>query len=66
MTDERRETIMISSMDEIPQFASEADEAEYWYTHELSDELIRQRTVTERPAWLSSPRAESGKRGHAS
>ena len=50
MTDERREPIMITSMDEIPQFASEAEEAEYWYTHELSDELIRQRTVTERPA----------------
>ena len=66
MTGERREPIMIISMDEILQFAGESEEAEYWYTHELSDELIRQRTVTERLAWLSSPRAESDKRGHAS
>jgi hypothetical protein len=29
----------IESLDEIPQFGSEAEEAEYWDTHEFSDEL---------------------------
>jgi hypothetical protein len=32
---------IIHSLDEIPQFASEDEEADYWETHELSVEVWR-------------------------
>lgn len=32
----------VNSWDEVPQFASEAEEAEYWATHDLGDELLAQ------------------------
>jgi hypothetical protein len=38
---------VIHSLDEIPAFASEAEEADFWDTHEFSDEL-----------WDSLPSAE--------
>jgi hypothetical protein len=31
---------VIASLDEIPQFGSEREEAEYWQTHALSEELL--------------------------
>ena len=39
MADEQDPYIVIHSLDEIPDFASEKEEAEFWDTHELSDEL---------------------------
>src|SRR5690349_18598652 len=32
----------LHSMDEVPAFASEAEEAAFWATHELGDELLAQ------------------------
>jgi hypothetical protein len=32
----------IRSWDEVPQFSSEAEEADYWATHDLGDELMAQ------------------------
>ena len=58
-SDERPEPIIIRSMDEIPShFPTEADEAAYWYTHELSDELLDLRVVNEPPAWLQRLRSK--------
>lgn len=37
-----RDLIEIQSWDEVPAFASEAEEAEYWGTHGLGEELIAQ------------------------
>jgi hypothetical protein len=38
---EPRETmITVHSFDEVPQFASETEEAAYWATHELGDEIL--------------------------
>ncbi len=38
----------IDSMEEVPQFETEAEEAEFWATHELSEEiLISMRPVRE-------------------
>lgn len=34
--------IEVHSLDEIPDFKSEAEEAEWWSTHELNEELWRQ------------------------
>ena len=31
---------IIRSLDEVPAFTSEADEAAFWATHEFSDELL--------------------------
>ena len=39
--DPNREMTVIHSMDEVPDFASEAEEAAWWATHELSEELWR-------------------------
>jgi predicted DNA binding CopG/RHH family protein len=39
---ERPSWTIIHSLDEIPQFASERDEHEYWKTHTMSDELLAQ------------------------
>lgn len=37
----RRQTnTVIHSYDEIPAFATEAEEADYWATHELSEQLV--------------------------
>jgi hypothetical protein len=43
--------IEVHSLDEIPNFMSEAEEAEWWSTHELSEELWRQhgRRVGDKP-----------------
>jgi hypothetical protein len=38
---ERRLTL-IHSLDEIPEFATEAEERAFWETHEVSDELAAQ------------------------
>ncbi len=35
-----RAMIIIRSLDEVPAFSSEVDEAAFWATHELSDELL--------------------------
>ncbi len=32
--------IVINSLDEIPEFATESEEADYWGTHTFSDELL--------------------------
>lgn len=36
------EYIEVHSEDEIPEFASEAEEAEFWSTHSLGDEMLRE------------------------
>jgi hypothetical protein len=33
------ERLVINSLDEIPEFADEDEDREYWWTHEFSDEL---------------------------
>ncbi len=37
---QQRAMTIIRSLDEVPAFSSEADEAAFWATHELSDELL--------------------------
>lgn len=38
----------INSMEEVPEFGTEAEEAEFWATHELSEEILdRMRSVRE-------------------
>lgn len=35
------ERIVVQSMDEVPNFASECEEVEYWDTHELAADLFQ-------------------------
>lgn len=70
--------IEVRSLDQIPDFANEDDEAQFWGTHELSDELLaalpptsnadlppaRQETAAER-RWIASARRHAQQR-HAS
>ncbi|HSH77963.1 MAG TPA: hypothetical protein VLA19_05450 [Herpetosiphonaceae bacterium] len=37
---QQRAMSIIRSLDEVPLFSSAADEAAFWATHELSDELL--------------------------
>ena len=39
---DERDLVEINSLDEIPDFTSEAEEAEFWSTHGLGDELLDQ------------------------
>ncbi len=41
-TKTRRRMRTVHSWDEVPAFASEAEEAAFWATHELGDELLEQ------------------------
>jgi hypothetical protein len=34
--------VVLRSMDDVPEFENEDQEAEFWATHELSDEIIDQ------------------------
>lgn len=43
-----KKMLKLDSMEEVPEFASEAEEAEFWATHELSEEILnRMRPVAE-------------------
>jgi hypothetical protein len=42
MVSRHTEVSIIAKLNEIPSFATEQDEAEYWRTHSLSDELLDQ------------------------
>jgi hypothetical protein len=35
----KQERILVGSLDEIPRFASEDEERDWWATHDLADEL---------------------------
>jgi hypothetical protein len=39
MKDTQPEMIIVDSLDEIPRFANEDEEREWWATHELSEQL---------------------------
>lgn len=41
---QRHVTRIIHSLDEIPDFATEAEEGEFWRTHAFSEELMDQAT----------------------
>lgn len=44
----KRHMILVESLDDVPDFGSEAEEAEYWDTHELGGEgLKRMRPLNE-------------------
>ena len=56
MSDTQKPTLLIiQNLDEVPAFASEADEAAFWSTHEFSDELLAQMEDVP-PAVLPRPR----------
>lgn len=56
----------VESLDEIPEFRSEAEEAEFWGSHELSDELLAQmKAPPERVRPRPGPHTKSVTRGHA-
>lgn len=40
--DPKRPRTIVHSLDEIPAFANECEEHEFWSTHEFSDELMEQ------------------------
>lgn len=42
MTKTKRRESTVHSWDEVPAFASESEEAEYWATHNLGEELLAQ------------------------
>lgn len=48
----------IHSEDDIPQFANEAEEADFFATHGFSEEFFETHQI-EPPAWLPSPRART-------
>lgn len=48
----------IYSEEDIPEFASEAEEAEFWDTHYLADELWERNKLIEQPDWLPPVRGE--------
>ncbi len=50
MAEKQRRGVEVHSWDEVPQFSSEADEAEWWETHSLGDELLEEM----KPAPLSA------------
>ncbi len=41
--------ITVHSLDDVPDFATEAEEADFWGTHTLSDELLEQASHIEDP-----------------
>jgi hypothetical protein len=48
---------VIRSMADIPAtFPDENTEAAFWESHELSEELLRERRVTAPPLWLPAPK----------
>ena len=47
-----REFTIIHSLSDIPTFANEEDEADWWDTHDFSDEVWEQLRQAPRPAWL--------------
>ncbi len=52
-----RRTVEVHSWDEVPEFASEADESEFWATHGLGPELLaRMQPVPEGELPPSRPR----------
>jgi hypothetical protein len=55
MTRAADELIEIHRLEDVPEFASEADEREFWDTHSFSEELLEQLREPE-PDWLPPPR----------
>jgi predicted DNA binding CopG/RHH family protein len=53
MSSRARPKVVIHSWSEVPAFASEAEEAEFWATHALGDELLDQ--MDETPEGLLPP-----------
>jgi predicted HicB family RNase H-like nuclease len=60
---EMREKNVITRKENIPEFESEAEEAEFWATHSMGGELLEAtpEEVAEAEAELPSPREYSGK-----
>ena len=53
-------TTILQSMDDVPIFATEAEEAEFWDTHDLSDELtMRMQPIPEEVLPPARPRTTS-------
>jgi hypothetical protein len=52
-----RSWIIIDSLDEIPDFVSEAEEADWWATHDFSEALRATLVLPARPSWLPPARA---------
>lgn len=51
---------VIRTMADIPAtFPDEDTEAAFWESHELSDELLRERRMAEPPPWLPAPQGVS-------
>lgn len=48
--------IEIDDWSQVPEFASEGEEAEFWGTHSFSERLLNTLTHEERPDWLPPPR----------
>lgn len=58
---ELRERNVVRSAEEIPEFASEAEEAEFWATHSMGGGLLESGSQTITEAELPPPREYSGK-----
>lgn len=54
----RRPLIPIDSLDAIPEFATEAEEADFWATHRFGDRLLEemQPPAADMLEWLPQPR----------
>lgn len=55
---------IIHNPDEIPAFASEREEAEWWCTHDFSDEIWAQARRQPGPVWLPPVRQTQGESRH--
>jgi hypothetical protein len=56
----RRRLVAIHDWDEVPEFASEADEADWWGEHSLGEELLAEmRPIREDDPNLPPPRAST-------
>ena len=56
-----REENVVRSVEEIPEFESEAEEAEFWATHSIGGELLEPGSQAVAEAELPPPREYSGK-----